>query len=667
MDIPHLEFEYPTSHYHEGEVIPVVMLPSTGGSFDVQLAPRSESTNQALLAKNNRLVLKPGLPPGSYFVKARWQPDDSERDVWTEWSPPLRFTVHPAATDLSVLWEADHRLSLMLERLPGGAITLIDPEAEPPGRVGLAGCKWFASPVYEGCTPLVNEEPAYYRDPFVYYFSCIDELLEQGAKFITWHDMLEGKHNQAELEILLQFDVDGGPRSMRRIFEGLAARGIRATIMLHRRGHCWYPYELEDFGIDWLKQAEKIGWALGYHNNALSQIMADNPVNPGEAYLATAAKIFRQDVCDLRNYFNIRTFTHHGGNVYNLKVDPPADLNIIGVDRANTPELWKSIRSMFSDGGFVSRPCTLKQKIHTLLSSSTSSTTSTTHLHFFRNHPFKYGNYISPVDVLPRFVQEFPKAGLNSTDKAMLDLRMQEFDREVKWLEQRQKTRTTQRLAYHRLDKPISSRFRPYAEIQTKVEELRKRRRASFLRLYPWPEGDPRVFWWRMLEAWAPKSGELINVGALPPNQKDEHDRFLSPDAVVKDVDIDSARSPEFVFDICDAPQSMNARFSGLMLLGLPYFASPNKAVEACERLIQQEGVGLFGFVADTHPAWGSVWHPKTRHLWRKDKEPLDNIGLKANLWAFDQAGVMDLFQSWKECQYEFMGHYWFVVAKRDV
>jgi hypothetical protein len=152
----------------------------------------------------------------------------------------------------------------------------------------------------------------------------------------------------------------------------------------------------------------------------------------------------------------------------------------------------------------------------------------------------------------------------------------------------------------------------------------------------------------------------------LPPDQKDEHDRFLSPDVVVKDVDIDPNRNPDFVFDICDAPQSMNSIFSGVMLFGLPYFAFPSKAVEACKRLVRQEGVGLFGFVADTHPARGSVWQPKTRHLWRKDKEPLDNIGFKANLWAFDQAGVMDLFQGWKDYQYEFMGHYWFVVAKRN-
>ena len=662
-----MEFEHPSAHYHQTEFIPVVMLPAEGGRFEVQLTPAPSGTNYDQFPESNRIIIKPGLHLGEYFLKARWQAQGSAQNEWSEWSPPLRFCVYPEESDLSYVWETDHRLSLMLERSIGGAITLIDPEAEPPAKAGLVNPGWFASPVYEGRTPLVNEEPEYYQDPLAYYFSCIDQLIDSGAKFVTWHDLLESRHHHMPLEILLQFDVDGGPRSMRRVYEALATRNIRATIMLHHRRHHWYPVELEHVGIDWLKQAESLGWAIGYHNNALSQVMADNPREPDGSDLQKARDIFEMDVRALREHFNIRTYTHHGGNVYNLKVDPPAGLNIIGVDRANASELWKSIKSMFSDGGFVSRPCTLKQKVHNLLSASicsTSSTNSTSQLHFFRNHPFKYGNYTPPVDVLPRFIKDFPKASLDSNDNSVLDLRSQELVKERRWLEQRQKTRTTQRLASLCLDKPISSRFKPYSEVQTRVEELRKRRRASFLRLYPWSQGDPRVFWWRMLEAWAPRSGELLNVGALPPDQKDEHDRFLSAGVTIMDMDVDESRNPYFVFDICDAPHSFENRFSGTMLFGLPYFASPSKAVAACARLTIPGGLGLFGFVADTHPARGSIWHPKSRHSWRKSKEPLTDIGLKTNLWAFDQESLDDLFRSWNEFQYEFIGHYWFVVAK---
>ena len=667
METPHLQFEHPTSHYLETESIPVVMLPAQVGRFEVQLAPASSGADYEQFPEGNRFVVKPGLSPGKYFIKARWKADGAEQPQWTIWSPPLHFSVHPRDVDLSSLWEADHRLSLMLERSPGGAITLIDPEAEPPARVGLTDPGWFATPVYEGRTPLVNEEREYYQDPLAYYLSCIDLLLENGARFVTWHDLLDGRQQQAPLEILLQFDVDGGPRSMRRVYEGLAARNVRATIMLHRRGHHWYPYELEDVEIDWLKQAEQQGWAMGYHNNALSRVMADNPRRPDASDLQKAGDVFKKDVYALREHFNIRTYTHHGGNVYNLKVDPPAGLNLIGVDRPNAPRLWKSIRSMFSDGGFISRPCTLKQKVNNLISDSHSHSHSNLHLHFFRNHPFKYGNYTQPADTLPRFTKDFFKVGLDANNSSVLELRSQELVKERRWLQQRQKTRTTRPLAYLRLDKPISSRFKPYLEVRARVEELRKRRRATFLRLYPCIEGDPRVFWWRMLESWAPDKGELLNVGALPPDQKDEHNAFLASDVTVKDVDIDSSREPDFVFDICEAPQTLNDRFTASLLFGLPYFASPSKAVAACARVVRPGGVGLFGFVADTHPARGSIWHPKTRHLWRKEKEPLTDIGLKANLWAFDQDCLPALFQSWNEFDYEFMGHYWFVVARRSL
>ena len=655
MECPHLEFELPTSHYREDEAVPVVMLPATGGRFEVRLVPLPSGVRSDPFPLGNRFIVRPNMPPGDYFLKTRWQADNSGQQSWTKWSSPLRFSVHSTDKDLSDLWEADHRLSLMLERSPCGAVTLIDPEAEPPAKVGLFDPKWFPTPVYEGATLVVNEEREYYQDPLAYSFECIDLLVSRGARFITWHDLMDGKHNQASTEILLQFDVDGGPRSMRRIYKGLVSRGIRATIMLHRRGHCWYPYDLEELGIDWITDSERMDWAVGYHNNALSQITGEYWDEADQDSLRRAMAVFEKDVNDLRKYFDIRTFTHHGGNIYNLKVLPPEGLDITGVDRACSPYLWQSIRTMFSDGGFVSRPTTLLRKIESL----------TPGLHFFRNHPFKYGNYTPPVDVPPRFEGDCHKVGL-TLNQHYLDWRDQELKKEARWLRQREATRSKLRLAYLRLEKPISSSFKPYSRVETRVRELRKRRRPTFLRLYPWPEGDPRVFWWRMLEAWAPKSGGLLNVGALPPDQKDEHTAFLSPGVVMRDVDIDNARDPDFCFDICDAPDSLNNTFAGTMLFGLPYFASPAAAVAACARITMPGGIGLFGFVADTHPGRGSLWHPESRHLWRKEKEPLTNIGLKGNLWAFDQDGLSELFRSWTRLKIEFMGHYWFVLGHKE-
>ncbi len=652
LEFPHLEFERPTSHYFEDEEFSIVMLPSSGGEFEVYLAPQANSSDFELQVVGNRIVVKPPPLEGRYFVKARWR--DTHQQPWTRWSLPLYFVIHGIGEDISSLRVWEHRISLMLEKGIGGTVTLIDPDAEPPGSIGLSTSRWFATPVYEGATPLVNEEPDYYRDPFSYYFDCIDQLVKKGARFLTWHDVLDDRHKRAPLEILLQFDVDGGPKSMNRVYRELVKRGIRASLMVHRRGHHWYPYQLDSLDFDWISESERKGWAIGYHNNALSQVLDSDQSNNDNTLISRATEVFAEDVQKLRQHFTIRTFTHHGGNVYNLKVVPPEKLGIVGVDRASAPSLWESIDTMFSDGGFVSRPSTLFEKVKSL----------TAGLHFFRNHPFKYGNYIAPIDVPPRFQADLQKVGLKA-DEETCEWQSRELRKESRWIEQRQEIRSIIRLSYHRLDKPISSRFTPYCEIEERITVLRERRRESFRKLYPWAEGDPRVFWWRMLDAWAPQSGELLNVGALPPESKDENSYFLSANVTVKDVDIDPGRSPDFQMDICQAPESLNNRFDGVMLFGLPYFESPQEAVDACARLTVNRGIGLFGFVADTHPARGSLFNSQNRHVWRREKEPLTNIGLQGNLWAFDRDGLGHLFHEWAVTRIEFMGHYWFVVAQK--
>src|SRR5690606_16856277 len=90
--------------------------------------------------------------------------------------------------------------------------------------------------------------------------------------FITWHDIIDGRPASGGINVLLQFDIDGGPRSMAKLYRELKARGVRATVMAHRRGHHWYPYETDALDLEWLADAEQHGWAIGYHNNALSQI-----------------------------------------------------------------------------------------------------------------------------------------------------------------------------------------------------------------------------------------------------------------------------------------------------------------------------------------------------------------------------------------------------------
>lgn len=627
---PWVVFEAPTRHYRENEPVALVMLPAPGAEFEIDVAP-----NAPIRVKGNRAVLPAGLRPGRHAIRARYR-QGGWFARWSKPSPALQLYIHPAAEDISALRERDHRLESMVERGVDGTITLTDPEAPPYGALRAREMKWFNTASFEGATKLLDEEEDYYTDPLRYYLDCIEELQRKGVGFVTWHDLLDGVALPAPTSVILQFDIDGGPRSMQRLCAALRERGVRATIMVHRRGHCWYPYEIEEAGIDWLRAAEAAGWAIGYHNNALSQCVGESAaIAYDEALMERGRAVFADDIQALRRHFDIRTFTHHGGNVYNHRLAAPP-VGVTGVDRALAPQLWRAVRSSFSDGGFVSRPGPLRHAVRALGPG----------LHFFRNHPFKYANYQAPHDVGPR--------GSSAA----------EVQKERRWLEQRQGTRATVRTSYPRLDTPVSERFRPWDQIRGAVSRLRARRSESFLKLYPSAEHDPRVFWWRMLDAWVPKRGEVLNVGALPPEQKDENTAFLGAEVAVREMDIDAARKPDFLGDVVEAPNDMNGRFAAVLLFGLPYFARPSAAVEACLRLTRPGGVALFGFGADTHPARGALWHRANRPVWRRGAEPLRDIGLKANLWSFDAAAVDELF-ALPGARKEFMGHYWFVVCEK--
>lgn len=649
---PHLVFERPTHNYFVGELFTVAMLPAIGGEFEVRLKSGTHGECEELLVENNVVRLKfRGSTPSS-FLQARWR--INSESTWSPWSVPLSFSVHPIGKDISALREYDHRISNAVEFGAEGVVTLVDPLSEPPASLGLSSSKWFSTAVYEGATPIFNEQPDYYQDPLAYLLGCLEKLREKGASFKTWHDVLDGKLSEDSFQVIVQFDVDGGPNSMSKIFDLLTKADIRATLMIHRAGPQWYPYEVFDESFDWIHEAESRDWAIGYHNNTLSRLVGLPREDLSQSELNQASELFAQDVQELRRKFAIRTYTHHGGNVYNSKVLPPQDLGIVGVDRGVSPDLWSSISSSFSDGGFISRPSTLSENVESMNSG----------IHFFRLHPFKYGNYSLPFDAPPRFQKDFHGIGLEGKPE-VLDFQQSELAKEAKWLEQRRQSRARQHFSYIQTSKPISDNFAPLAKLSVPINELRERRSQKFLDLYPWVEGDPRVFWWRMIHAYAPKAGKILNVGALPVHQKDQNKYFLTEEVELLEIDIDSSRQPDFEMDITEAPEHFNNSFSAVFLFGLPYFSKPSEAISSCARITEEGGVGLFGFVSDTHPARGSIFHPAKRHLWRRELEPLEQIGFSKNLWAFDLVGIPELFQHWNRFRVEFMGHYWFVVAEK--
>jgi len=650
----------PDSHYLEGEKIELQFLPARAGIYEIELKGIRGFKAINKFASENHCLFKEGLPVGEYRARVRWIPPlDTERaQAWSAWSIPTKFTVHPKRQRSRVeeLRIYEHKLSLISDRDVRGVPTITDPWTFPPACPLDEEIRWFRMPCYEGSTVLLNEVADYYRDPMGYYLDCIQRLLDKGVVFFTWHDLLDGRIGSTERGVVLQFDVDGGPLSMERLARELMWLGVRATVMMHREAHDWYVYQIEELDLNYLKGAEKKGWAVGYHNNSIGNVQRLERIGDyGPEILQEAQNRFRADVQILRREFNIRSFTHHGGNVLNLKTPVPDDLDLVCVDKPFNPDLWKIIRSAFSDGGFFSRPCSLREKVETL----------TTGIHFFRCHPVKYGNFTPPFDIPPLDPKDAVKRGYPD-DMETARLIEKEVRKQNRWLYFRDKYRIKQRLNCSSPDKPISSGFEPFSVVRSRAEAFRNQRREHFLREYPWIEGDPRVFWWRMLETYGPKDGEVLNVGALPPQQCEETTAFLGHGIKVLEMDIDVNREPDLVCDITQAPEDQNGRFSGTFLFGLPYFHSPSLAIEACSRLTRPGGVGLFGMAAAyTHPFRGGLWKPETRPVWRKELEPLQNIGLKGLLWSFDQECIEALFVPWDNVQIEFFSHYWFVVCRK--
>jgi len=240
-----------------------------------------------------------------------------------------------------------------------------------------------------------------------------------------------------------------------------------------------------------------------------------------------------------------------------------------------------------------------------------------------------------------------------------------ETEKQLRWLEHRAAYRLGRRFTRSVPDKPLSRSFHDTANIQDKISLFRSRRKAAFLREYPAPEGDPRVFWWKLLSCFAPKSGKVLNVGALPPESRQENEAFLGKGVEIAELDIDPGRRPDILCDICNPPEELKGNFNGVLLFGLPYFHSPGRAVHSCFEALKRRGVGLFGFPDDTHPFRGSLWNPIQRPIWRPQLEPLEHIGLKGNLWSFDREAVNLLFYGWKDVWVENCNHYWFVAARK--
>ncbi len=555
----------------------------------------------------------------------------------------------------------EHRLDCAVQRSSTGVLTLHDPWIIPGNACYPNGGNWFPTPVWEGATSLYNESLEYYDDPQKYFLDCINILQEKGFDFVTWHDLLDGKIDGSNASVLLQFDIDAGPQSFLRIAKDLNEMGINATGMVHNRARHWYYYNFEDTGIERLKELEAAGWAFGYHHNALTNLVGLDALRAEDADLIAQAEVnMALDISDLRQYLDIRTLTHHGGNVLNYQVSIPEAANIICVDRVFSPDLWSSIKRSFSDGSFTSRPEPLNEFV--------DRATTQDGLLFMRCHPFKYGNYPDGIDV--EILGE-SKSGLPDISTVVNKIAAKEelsrLEKQVGWLLTRKLTRTGTQLGYAKSQKPISKQFGFSKKINADIERLRAMRRPGFLRQYPWADGDPRVIWWKVLSSFCGK-GDILNVGAMPPEQKTETGTFLPPDTKIVEIDIEAGRQPDIVADFCDPSFSMDCTFDHVLLNGLPYFSDPAAAINKSAECLNPGGSLLIGAAAASHPERGGMFRPQDRPIWRlgRSEKKGESLSLSTLLWSFDELSIKHLMADWPgSWEVEFMSHYWFVVAIR--
>lgn len=656
---PYVRLATPDAQYLKGESVEVLVHPPNAALYDFRIIQIGKGEAVRQKQTSNHLVLKKGLDLGRFEISVRFALDicDTSQN-FSDWSMRLALDVHDEnqARKIQQKREWEHRLSLIVDRDVNGVGMMNNPLAFPPSYpVGEQTC-WFRAPVYEGSPTLINECSDFYRDPKSYFLGSIKRLVDRGFGFITWHDLIDSKSNKVEKCAIIQFDVDGGPNSMIRLIDPLIKLGVCGSIMIHNQANDWYEYNIQDIDLDALKRAETAGWCIGYHNNALNNVQRlDRLGDYSNEVLAEATECFIADVDSLRQHFDIRTFTNHGGNVLNHRLDAPSQANVICVDRLNA-ELWKPITTMFSDGGFTARPAPLGQRVEKLEAG----------LHFLRIHPVKYANCYEPWDFPPLVIDDAIQRGVQSTPQLKTWI-SNETNKQNRWLEHRIQHRLQGRFSHAGPDKAISRNFQSTPDIEKLITNHRSQRKAVFAREYPAAEGDPRVFWWRVLNTYAPKQGEILNVGALPHDRRKETTDFLLQDVKVTEMDIDPTREPHILGDITEPPDQLQKRFTGVFLMGLAYVHSPRKAIDACYNLVKEDGVGLFGFPDDTHPRRGAMWDPIHRPIWRRHLEPLDNIGLKGNLWSFDPNCLSDLFESWQDVVIENFSQYWFIVCRRKL
>lgn len=166
-------------------------------------------------------------------------------------------------------------------------------------------------------------------------------------EYINWNKIKD----KNKIYILFQHDVDSVPERTEKLLREEIRLGIKSSVMIFNKRvnrtelkkNKKLSFTRYDLDKKFLLRIQKKGFIIGYHMNAVEQSLHN---------LKVANKIFNADIDELREIFNIKYFSAHGGvtgknNMNNYSIKYQYNKNLIWVHNKISARFEKT----FSDGG----------------------------------------------------------------------------------------------------------------------------------------------------------------------------------------------------------------------------------------------------------------------------------------------------------------------------
>jgi hypothetical protein len=175
----------------------------------------------------------------------------------------------------------------------------------------------------------------YLDDPWGCYAAFVTTLLQRGARFTTFRDVIADDVDRDRINVILDHHIDDYPLETEIMCRWEREQGARSSVYLFGRStrtgsvEGGGTYGLSDIDLDLYRELERDGFEIGYHQNAVGRAREEIEGTAAgrtlsDAVLARARSVFEEDVTALRRHFTIETFIPHGaGQGNSLVTDVP--------------------------------------------------------------------------------------------------------------------------------------------------------------------------------------------------------------------------------------------------------------------------------------------------------------------------------------------------------